>query len=50
MTDAVGRCAYCLAMAMQMTSFGSIRWSWLSSPRSICTRSIFPLNMLVPSV
>ncbi len=22
------------------------RWSWLSSPRSICTQSIAPLNLL----
>jgi hypothetical protein len=29
---------YCRAMAMRRRSSGSMKWSWLSSPRSICTQ------------
>ena len=37
---------YCRAMAMRMRSSGSMKWSWSSSPRSICTQLIFPVNRL----
>jgi len=41
------RNVYCLAMVMRIRSSGSMRWSWSSSPRSICTQLIFPVNRLV---
>ena len=37
---------YCREMATLATSAGSMRWSWSSSPRSIWTTSIWPLNRL----
>ena len=41
------RGGYCRAMAIRRRSSGSIRWSWSSSPVSICTQLIFPVNRLV---
>lgn len=32
--------SYCRAMATRIRSSGVMRWSWLSSPRSICTHSM----------
>ena len=37
---------YCLAMAMRRRSSGSMKWSWSSSPRSIWTQLILPVNRL----
>ena len=39
--------AYCRAMAIRRRSSGSMKWSWSSSPRSIWTQSILPVNRLV---
>ena len=44
--DAPGRTVYCRAMAMRNRSSGSMKWSWSSSPRSICTQWILPVNRL----
>ena len=33
---------YCLDMATRSRSSGSMKWSWSSSPRSICTQLISP--------
>ena len=41
------RCApHCLAMAMRRRSSGSMKWSWSSVPRSICTQWILPVKRL----
>lgn len=40
--------SYCREIATLIRSAGSTIWSWLSSPMSIWTRSIFPLNLLPP--
>ena len=37
---------YCRAIATLKRSSGEIRWSWSSSPRSICTQLTLPLNAL----
>ena len=37
--------SYCLAIAMLMRSSGLIRWSCPSSPMSICTHLISPVNL-----
>ena len=37
---------YCRAIATVSRSSGLMRWSWLSSPMSICTQSICPENLL----
>lgn len=39
---------HCLDNATRATSSGSIRWVWSSSPTSICTTSIRPLNVVAP--
>ena len=44
-----GRC-HCLAIAIRRRSSGSMKWSWSSSPRSICTQLILPVNRLVAAV
>ena len=46
--DAGGR--HCLAIAIRRRSSGSMKWSWLSSPRSICTQLILPVNRLLLAV
>jgi hypothetical protein len=38
---------YCRAIAIVSLSSDLMRWSWLSSPMSICTQSISPLNLFV---
>jgi hypothetical protein len=38
---------YCLAIAIRKRSSGSMKWSWSSSPRSICTQWILPVKRLV---
>ena len=42
--------AYCREMATLATSAGSMRWVWSSSPTSIWTTSMRPLNRLDPGV
>ena len=37
---------YCCDIAMRRRSSGSMKWSWSSSPRSICTQLILPVNRL----
>lgn len=39
---------HCLDTATRATSSGSMRWVWSSSPTSICTTSIRPLNVVAP--
>ena len=49
--DRASRCFfYCRAMAMRKRSSGSMKWSWSSSPRSICTQWILPVKRLVCAV
>ena len=38
---------HCRAIAMRSRSSGSMKWSWSSSPTSICTQWILPVNRLV---
>jgi len=44
------RSFYCLAMAMRRRSSGAMKWSWSSSPKSIWTHLIVPVNRLVRGV
>ena len=44
---AAQRGAYCRAMATRRRSSGSMKWSWSSSPTSICTQWILPVKRLV---
>jgi len=37
---------YCLVIAIRIRSSDEISWFWSSSPRSICTQWILPLNLL----
>lgn len=37
---------YCLPIAKLSRSSGEMRWSWLSSPMSICTQSMVPVKRL----
>ena len=47
--DSLPRDSYCREIATLIRSSGSTMWSWLSSPMSIWTRLILPLNLLGPA-
>ena len=44
------RRTYWRAIAMRRRSSGSMKWSWSSVPRSICTQAILPVNRLPAGV